>query len=267
MMIYHACNQIVWIPLGQAPVIDKLQSLALQQLNGHILPADSTPEERKELLRRGFVGKCVLLCLDDCWESEHEEFFNFLDATTTSRVMISTRVRGILSDAAAVEVGVPSEEEAINILLNAAELSPGSQIPTQASEIVALCGKLPLALGMAGRLIKELEVGMNWAGVTDILRDEFVDSMSSEQRVIKASLAGLKGSQKDKDGCTNLFKLFGLVPEDTSCPLACLGIMYDAVYQPASGGRGQRPTSTPLLHIRKWLKVLSPRKKSPNCAS
>ena len=35
---------------------------------------------------------------------------------------------------------------------------------------------------------------------------------SREQGVIRASLAGLKGSERDKTGSRNLFKLFGCVP-------------------------------------------------------
>jgi hypothetical protein len=108
---------------------------------------------------------------------------------------------------------------------------------------------------MAGKLIKSLELEGDWDGVTAILRDELEEGMSSEQNVIKASLAGLKGSAKDKEGITQLFKLFGLVPEDTVCPLSCLVIMYDAVYA-KSVSRGRKSAATPLLSIRKWLKVL-----------
>ena len=62
------------------------------------------------------------------------------------------------------------------------------------------------------------------------------------------SLAGLKGSERDTVGARQLFKLFGLVPEDTSCPLECLQLMYDAVYETTK--------ATSVLHIRKWLKML-----------
>eukprot|EP01046_Picozoa_sp_COSAG06_P043409 COSAG06_NODE_5682_length_3323_cov_3.426489_2_plen_973_part_01 len=104
---------------------------------------------------------------------------------------------------------------------------------------------------MAGKLILELEVGSKWDGITSILRDELRGdeaATSREQGVIRASLAGLKGSKRDTAGARQLFKLFGLVPEDTSCPLECLQMMYDAVYEP------DRLTS--VLHIRKWLKML-----------
>ena len=68
--------------------------------------------------------------------------------------------------------------------------------------------------------------------------------------MIKASLAGLKGSERDKTGIKNLFSLFALVPEDTVCPLETLMLMYDSCF----GGDGGSRVS--LLHVRKWLKVL-----------
>ena len=241
-------DQIVWIPLGQTPVIDKLQNLALKQLNGQMMPNDASQDEKRELLRRAMVGKRILLALDDLWTAEHEDYFNFIDPESQSRIMISTRVRGILTDAAAGEVGVPSEEEAINILMAAADMTD-SPIPTAASEICRICGRLPLALGMAGKLIKALELDGDWTDVSAILMDELSEGMSSEQRVIRASLAGLNCSSKDKEGVTNLFKLFGLVPEDTVCPLSCLCVMYDAVYaKPVL--RGRKATATPILNIR-----------------
>jgi hypothetical protein len=123
-------DQIIWIPLGQTPVIEKLQGYALKQLNGKVMAADTTQEEKRELLRRAMVGKRVLLALDDLWHPEHEEDFSLLDPSTDSRVLISTRVRGILTNAAAVEVGVPTEEQAIDILMVASDMS-GEPQPAQ----------------------------------------------------------------------------------------------------------------------------------------
>ena len=132
----------------------------------------------------------------------------------------------------------------------AAELPSTDRAPSEAREIVELCGRLPLALVMAGKLITELGVGEHWDGVSSILRDELRgnEQASAEQGVIRASLAGLKGNERDRSGAQRLFKLFGLVPEDTSCPLECLQLMHDAVYETSK--------STSILHIRKWLKIL-----------
>eukprot|EP01046_Picozoa_sp_COSAG06_P021451 COSAG06_NODE_1614_length_8932_cov_4.428507_1_plen_1634_part_10 len=244
-------DQIVWLPLGQTPVMEKLQSSALDQLIGKSMESTLSEEERHEALRDAFKGKRVLLALDDLWEEEHSTQLNFVDESCGSRVLISTRIRHLLADAFAVEIGKPSMDDSISILKAAAELDGTSDAPSEAAEIVELCGRLPLALVMAGKLILELEVGDKWDGITSILRDELRGNeaaTSREQGVIRASLAGLKGNERDTTGARQLFKLFGLVPEDTSCPLECLQMMFDAVYEP--------PKATPILLIRKWLKQL-----------
>ena len=244
-------DQIVWLPLGQTPVMEKLQSSALEQLCGKQMEPNLSEDERHDALREAFKGKRVLLALDDLWEEAHAPQLNFVDASCGSRVLISTRIRHLLSDAFSVEIGKPSVDDSISILMAAAELGDTGDAPAEAAEIVELCGRLPLALVMTGKLVLDLDVGSKWDGVTSILRDELRGDeqvASREQAVIRASLAGLKGSERDTTGGRQLFKLFGLVPEDTSCPLECLQMMYDAVYEP------QRPTS--VLHIRKWLKIL-----------
>lgn len=41
--------------------------------------------------------------------------------------------------------------------------------------------------------------------------------------------------------------------QDTVCPLDCLAIMYDAVYSSTQHDSKQK---TPVMKIRKWLKIL-----------
>ena len=251
-------HRLLWLPLGQMPVMENLQSLALEQLNGQRLDKSKTEQERCETLRVAFRDKRVLLVLDDCWEQEHQRQLDFVDASCGSRVLISTRIRQVLSSAAvAIEIKKPTLDDSIAILLAAAGLGNSVNsygIPKGAAEIAQLCGCLPLALGIAGKLVVELgfESGNSWEGVETILREELRGSteISSEQGVIRASLAGLRGRSRDIVGAKNVFKLFGLVPEDTTCPLECLQLMYDAVYEIPAG----KPTS--VLYLRRWLKML-----------
>eukprot|EP01051_Picozoa_sp_SAG22_P005354 SAG22_NODE_315_length_12535_cov_3.240351_13_plen_185_part_00 len=66
--IRAAFDQIIWLPLGQAPVMEKLQRLCVMQLTGKRLPQDfgTLPEEDKyEMLRGHFAGRNVMLCLDE----------------------------------------------------------------------------------------------------------------------------------------------------------------------------------------------------------
>ena len=166
-------------------------------------PPHLSDEEKRSALRDAFKGKRVLLALDDLWEEEHAGHLNFVDGSSGSRVLISTRIRHLLSDCFAVEIDKPSLDDSIKILMAAAELPRTESAPSEAREIVDLCGRLPLALVMAGKLILELDVGTEWEGITSILREELrgnEQASSREQGVIRASLAGMKGSERDKTG-------------------------------------------------------------------
>ena len=112
-------DQIVWLPLGQTPVMEKLQSSALEQVSGQQMDPTLSDEERQSALRDAFRGKRVLLALDDLWEEEHAPQLNFVDESCGSRVLISTRIRHLLADAFAVEIGKPSMDDSISILMAA----------------------------------------------------------------------------------------------------------------------------------------------------
>ena len=66
------------------------------------------------------MGKKILLCLDDLWEEGHETELNFADVDAGSKVLISTRMKGLLTGAHQVEVGLPSRSDSARMLLSAA---------------------------------------------------------------------------------------------------------------------------------------------------
>eukprot|EP01046_Picozoa_sp_COSAG06_P087264 COSAG06_NODE_33772_length_484_cov_0.948052_1_plen_154_part_01 len=82
-----------------------------------------------------------------------------------------------------------------------------------------------------------------------VLKEELHESHSggAEEGMIRASLRGLKGSETEQANVKSLLLLFGLVPEDTHCPLEVLLLMFNAVH-PDAGAT--------LMHIRKWLRIL-----------
>jgi len=244
---------IVWLPLGQTPMIAKLQNLCHMQCTGKELSSELSSEEKKEALKQAMSGKCILLCLDDLWEEVHETELNFADVSAGSKVLISTRVKGLLAGAHQVEVCLPSASDSSRMLLTAADVADdehGSP-PKGVEEIVDLCGRLPLALGIAGRLAASLGlVGtQDWCGMIGVLKEELRESHSggTEEGIIRASLRGLKGSVQEKTNVKALLKLFALVPEDTHCPLEVTLLMFKAV---------NRGATASIMHIRKWLRIL-----------
>jgi hypothetical protein len=97
---------------------------------------------------------------------------SFVDVEVGSKVLISTRMKGLLVGAHQVEVGLPSASDSARMLLAAAGSGADSEqsAPKGVSEIVDLCGRLPLALGMAGRLAASLGLvgSQDWSGMTGV---------------------------------------------------------------------------------------------------
>ena len=300
-------NQILFLPLGQTPVMEKVRSMMYLQLTSVELKVDWAEAEKLEQLRKATSGRRLLLCklltptcwpcescesanphahswvlpdLDDLWEEDHAKYLQLCDPNSGSALLISTRMRALCGECN-VEIKPPTEEESTAILMAAAGLPKDTPVPREAAEIVDICDSLPLSLSMAGRLIQDLQIGSDWQGVAEILQGELRghQSASSEQAIIRASLAAL-GETREADNIRSLFKLFALVPEDTHCPLDCLAIMFQAVHGPTDNqarmqsalGRSSRSSTprpgaphtgvarekskTPVLLIRKWLKVL-----------
>jgi hypothetical protein len=174
-----------------------------------------------------------------------------VDVSAGSKVLISTRIKALLAGGHEVEVGLPSAADSVRMLLSAAGVAGGGDEPSGVREIVDLCGRLPLALGIAGRLAASLGLvdSQTWSGMIGVLKEELRESHSggTEEGMIRASLRGLKGSAEEQANVRSLLLLFALVPEDTHCPLEVLLLMFIAVNQ---------SSQATIMHIRKWLRIL-----------
>ena len=139
-----------------------LQESLHVQLAARRLPEAARTDERLalEALRKAAEGQDVLLVLDDVWVAKHAQPLNFIDdSSTRSAVIITTRIRSLLDGVAEVSCGVLEKEASLELLLRAGGCehlldSP----PFTALEAVELCGRLPLALGIAGAPLVGLDV-------------------------------------------------------------------------------------------------------------
>ncbi len=259
--VRSAFEKILWVTLGQTPDVSTLQRVLYDQLR----PGDGwdfhAPDEIKvQKLRDAFLGKTVLLILDDLWDNVAEESLNFVDDRSTSKVLVSSRVHSTLEgtskDAAdIVQIQLPSEDQAVQMLLSTAGITVTDQpVPSEAVDLVQFCNMLPLAVSIAGKLVKDLELdsSADWDGIVSLLKDEFADgdSKTIEDTVIKSSLNSIRGSHKDN--IISLFKCLALVPEDTTVPLEILPFIFQA------GCSTDEDTATrpKIIMIRRWLKVL-----------
>lgn len=206
------------------------------------------------------------------WDLEVAKQFAWIDSNATnSKVLISSRIRNVLEGGEIIDVLVPSKSNAVKMLLSTAGMDVGAlQDRDEIGQIVDLCKRLPLTIGVAGKLIRQLMNGAtvvdasDWEDVLALLEEELVDSDSSiEESVIRASLKAIPAKIRPK--VTQLFHGFALAPEDTQVPLAIMGMLYEASSEAeaattsaAKDGSRKTATTTTLsrLQIRRCLKTL-----------
>ncbi|MEV6676458.1 BTAD domain-containing putative transcriptional regulator [Streptomyces erythrochromogenes] len=116
-----------------------------------------------------------------------------------SAVLITARRRLVaLEGAAHLDLGVPSETEALDLLARVAGPARPALDPDRAAEIVALCGRLPLAVRIAGA---RLAARPHWtpARLVSRLRDERrrLDELQAGDLEVRASL-GMGYADLDK---------------------------------------------------------------------
>ena len=132
-------------------------------------------EGMKEDLAKLLLSRRVLICLDDVCKMEDAKWFLFGTRSdgnnnfenTPHRVLITTRVPGLVGPGITHEVFVRifSEHEAVKLLLTAAGRRPNglpkvNPVFAQARIIVKGCGNSPLALRVAGGMLRSRN--RNW---------------------------------------------------------------------------------------------------------
>eukprot|EP00729_Bicosta_minor_P033101 gene33101-biopygen989 len=234
-----------------------------RQLTGSAFPDSIAVEQKHEILQQAFLNQSVLLVLDDCWDATIVKHFNWIDQNTNSKILISSRVRDVLDGGQIIDVTVPSQMDAVKMLLSTAGMDVEAlNGRKEVAHVVELCKRLPLTIGVAGKLIRQLAHGSemseasDWDDIAALLEEELNDpdgSMSIEESVIRASIKAIPS--KLRKNVLQLFLGFALVPEDTVVPLSILGLVFRAC---TTDEHGQSSTAKPLsrMQVRRYLKVL-----------
>lgn len=121
-------------------------------LRGLGLPAAAIPdglEERVRLYRACLAGRRALVVIDDA--GSEEPVRPLLPASPGCAVLVTSRTRlAGLESAAFLEVGVLTPEQAVSLLGRIAGEGRVAAEPGAAADIAAACGRLPLAVRIAG---------------------------------------------------------------------------------------------------------------------
>jgi tetratricopeptide (TPR) repeat protein len=138
---------------GQQPVtpLDALGSLLLaMDVAAPDIPAELG--DRARMWRDRLAGRTMLLVLDDV--ADHEQVRPLLPGTAGCQVLVTSRRRlPGLDDAQPLQLSVLSAEAAVAMFLRLTDRSADDRERQRIADLVALCGHLPLAIGLAaGRL-------------------------------------------------------------------------------------------------------------------
>ena len=134
--------------------------------------------------------------------------FDCIDVKTPSKLLVTTRIKGVMQKAAEVELELLGLQEAVEMLAAVAQLDAADVSPV-CLEIAQLCGRLPLCINIVGNLIRTF--GNGWEKeVLGILRCDMkslavnardasgAQPLNLQQRVISSGLESISGSDAPK---------------------------------------------------------------------
>ena len=243
-----AFERLLWVSVSQDPDILYLLGRLHYQVKSAKLP-DKIEDvmDAVQEVRTAARGLRALLVLDDVWEGRHAELLNVVDAEVGSACVITTRIRNMADGE--VSCGLLSKEESISLLLTSARLDHlVANPPAAALEAVECCGRLALALPIAGGMIRELEEVWE-EQLVPMLKQELSEETSVEKRIVNASLRCIDETQRAGVGA--LFLCFGCFAEDEVVPAPALEILAPMICE-----RAGVKTASPHLKLRKYLASL-----------
>ena len=181
-----AFEKILWVSVGQEPDVRELLASLMKQINEQTLKPDLSDNDALAEVKKAAKGLKCLLVLDDVvseehstprgprvcsarpvrmshifiarnqWEAKFERALNVIDPHTSSKLMVTTRIRGLIKGGSEVAVGTLSQRDALKLLAATAEVEDyvppdggGAEDDDQyhmACEMVELCSFLALTV-------------------------------------------------------------------------------------------------------------------------
>ena len=152
-------SKFAWVSIGQEAAIEELQDTMMMQITGKAIPAEAAAEKNRRLK---FLQKAamqlkgrLLVVLDDPWLPEQVQLLNPLDLASPSKLFITTRIRGLVTQAVEVPLELLKVEESAEMLMEIGQVdeadyraqNAGTEWPPRAAlSIASECGNLPLTV-------------------------------------------------------------------------------------------------------------------------
>ena len=92
---------------------------------------------------------------------------------TTSKLLVTTRIRGLLKGCDEISLELLSQEESIYLLLRTGGVDDDDAARNAAAKVADLCGYLPLFVGICGGVISDYEGDCSWqAELVELLQED-----------------------------------------------------------------------------------------------
>ncbi|MFD1547678.1 AfsR/SARP family transcriptional regulator [Nonomuraea guangzhouensis] len=174
-------------------------------VDGNAIP--DTLEERATLYRSRLADREILIILDDA--AEEAQVSPLLPGTARGAVLVTSRAQLALPGAQAILLDVPDDDDAVELLERVAGQARVRAEPTAAASILRACGRLPLAIRIAGA---RLSARPAWplsdlaARLEDTRRR--LDELALGQQTVRANFAVSYDALTDV--ARRMFRLLGL---------------------------------------------------------
>ncbi|MFD0689929.1 AfsR/SARP family transcriptional regulator [Actinomadura fibrosa] len=182
---------LLYVELGAAKAPPDVAAALEDVLRGLGVPPSAIPvgaAGRAGLLRSRLAGRRVLMVIDDAGESE--QVLPFLPGTAGSAVLVTSRARlAWLPGARTVRLDVLKRAEAFALLRHMVGPERVDREPEMAGRIIEACGRLPLALRIAGARMHTHE---RWplSAFADLLpMGRRLDRLSAERLSVREGVA------------------------------------------------------------------------------
>ncbi|MEL6130398.1 MAG: tetratricopeptide repeat protein, partial [Cyanobacteria bacterium J06628_4] len=198
-------------------LVDWLRALGVD--DGQIPPS---LDGRTKLYRQQLEGKRVLVVLDNA--SKAEQVRPLLMGCSTCGVLITSRQRlAALAGAELVNLSPMAEMEALNLLQSLAGAERLQANDDMARRIVTLCGRLPLAVRIAGAFLRQKHHWSLGEYAKQIANEQQrLQQLNFDQWDVQASFNLSYDALGDDD--RRLFQMMGVMPQDFGMPLVA-GVM------------------------------------------
>jgi WD40 repeat protein len=219
---------IVWLTAGKERKRDFIQEMReVAKALGDDLSRYDNALGCENQYRTTIAKKAALIVLDDVWSKADIE--PLLAESPRSRFLFTTR-----DSAIGRFVGAHEHRADLLDLAQSRELLaswanvPVAELPAEAEELIAECGRLPLALSVLGAILRGADAAF-WTDTLDLLRsadlsaiqEQLPEGQESFFKAVEVSFQSLKPDMQER------YRTLAVLPEDMAAPMPILETLWN----------------------------------------